>query len=67
MSAAIKNAERAKRIESIEQDLERLWEALSIDEKMTNDKLSKRFGVLRQLLTTLKDLNRCNFSRSKTG
>ncbi len=67
MSVETKGVEQSKHIETMERDLENVWEALSIDEKMTNDKLSKKFKVLRQLLSTLRDLNRSRLPRTKAG
>lgn len=65
MSAATKQIEQSRYIEFIEQDLERMWDVLSADEKMTNEKLTKRFGTLRQMLATLRDLSRHRKRSSK--
>jgi hypothetical protein len=67
VSVETKGVEQSKHIETVERDLENVWESLSIDEKMTNDKLSKKFKILRQLLATLRDLNRSRLPRTKAG
>lgn len=67
MSVATKNVEQSKHIESVERDLENIWDLLSVDEKMTNEKLFKKFKVLRQLLATLRELNRSRFVRTKAS
>ena len=67
MSAEDRNTGQSKQIEVIEMYLEKMWGVLSVDEKMTNEKLSKRYKVLRQLLATLRDLNRCNLPKANAN
>jgi hypothetical protein len=45
-------------LERIEQDLESMWRTFSIDEKMTNFELEKRFGTLKRILLTLRELHK---------
>lgn len=67
MNVETKSVEQSNHIETVQRDLENIWQSLSMDEKMTNDKLSKRFKILRQLLSTLRELSRSRLTRSKAG
>lgn len=44
-----------KILERVEQEIEQIWQTFSIDEKMTNHLLEKKFSILKRILHGLRE------------
>lgn len=44
----------AHAVDALQTEMEELWKEVSVEEKMTNQKLEKKLGFLRQILQGLK-------------